>query len=328
MKNNTFFSVIIPVYNKASYIHRSVNSVLRQNYSDFELIIVNDASTDESAEEIDKFKDDRIRVFYRDSPGPGGYAARNLGIKKAKGTWVAFLDADDEWKENHLRNMYALSQQFPHVGILSCGWVIESFGCCRENNYYHKNKFVNNHIIDLSSFLKNSIHNVRPIWTSVVCFKNTSFIHDLFPDKSKLMRGGDLYAWLKLMCFYKKMAWSNHIGAIYYKNINDQIINSTAPTVGICHKKIFSEFSADLNSEESLLLRDYLNAALRNMLITSFLLKKKKINALPHILIGRRVAIIIQVLILYLMPPFVGNGVVRLLLKMKNLFKREIQPPK
>jgi glycosyltransferase involved in cell wall biosynthesis len=102
MSDNPFFSVIVPVYNKEKYVHRAVSSILNQSYKDFELIIVCDPSTDNSNAEVEKFTDPRIRVFHRDKPGPGGYAARNLGIENSKGQWISFLDADDVWYSSHL----------------------------------------------------------------------------------------------------------------------------------------------------------------------------------------------------------------------------------
>ena len=98
-RQKSFFSVsvVIPLYNKGPHIARSINSVRSQTFQDFELIIVNDASTDNSLGEVARFKDPRINLYHREKPGPGDYAARNLGIEKAKAEWIAFLDADDEW---------------------------------------------------------------------------------------------------------------------------------------------------------------------------------------------------------------------------------------
>ena len=97
-----FFSVIIPVGNKAPHLDRSINSVLNQSFKDFELILIDDATTDGSAAKLAGFTDYRIRLLKRSQPGPGGYAARNLGIKESRTNWIAFLDADDEL--NELRN--------------------------------------------------------------------------------------------------------------------------------------------------------------------------------------------------------------------------------
>ena len=88
-------SVIIPLYNKASCVARALNSVLSQTYTDFELIVVDDGSTDGSAEIVRQYVDPRIRLVVQENSGPG--AARNRGLREAQAEFVAFLDADDEW---------------------------------------------------------------------------------------------------------------------------------------------------------------------------------------------------------------------------------------
>src|SRR4051812_32162135 len=95
-----FFSVIIPLYNKANYIENTIKSVLNQTFTDFEIIVVNDESTDESETIVLGFNDKRIQLFNQKNQGVS--VARNHGIEKAKGKLVAFLDADDYWFHNHL----------------------------------------------------------------------------------------------------------------------------------------------------------------------------------------------------------------------------------
>lgn len=88
-----YLSVIIPLYNKEKQIKRTVDSVLNQTYSDFELIIINDGSTDASLEIVNQIKDDRIRIISQ--PNAGVSFARNRGISEALGEYIFFLDADD-----------------------------------------------------------------------------------------------------------------------------------------------------------------------------------------------------------------------------------------
>lgn len=89
-------SVILPTYNRRGLIARSIRSVLQQTYRDFELIVVDDGSTDGTAAVLRKFRDRRMRVFrLRRNKGAG--AARNTGIRRAKGDYIAFQDSDDEW---------------------------------------------------------------------------------------------------------------------------------------------------------------------------------------------------------------------------------------
>lgn len=109
------FSVIIPLYNKADYIRVTLESVLAQSYSSFEIIIVNDGSTDNSLE----IAKETLRGFrnstFISQENKGLSATRNLGISLAKGTIIALLDADDIWHRNYLKTIYSLYQKFPET---------------------------------------------------------------------------------------------------------------------------------------------------------------------------------------------------------------------
>ena len=86
-------SIVIPLYNKGFIIHKTIKSVLEQTFTDFEIVIVNDGSTDSSFEIVSKFSDKRILLVQQENKGAA--AARNLGIEKATSKLIAFLDADD-----------------------------------------------------------------------------------------------------------------------------------------------------------------------------------------------------------------------------------------
>ncbi len=116
------FSVIIPLYNKAPYIARAINSVLCQTYQDFEIIVVDDGSTDNGAHIVEAMTDSRIRLFRQDNAGPS--AARNRGIETAASKNIAFLDADDEWKPGFLETICKLMLQFPDCGAYSTSYDI------------------------------------------------------------------------------------------------------------------------------------------------------------------------------------------------------------
>lgn len=93
-------SVVIPAYNSEKYIAKAINSVLSQTMSEFELIIVDDGSTDNTEKKIRAFNDKRIKYFYQPNAGPS--AARNFGIKQSRGEFIAFLDADDAFMPRKL----------------------------------------------------------------------------------------------------------------------------------------------------------------------------------------------------------------------------------
>ena len=89
-------SVVLPAYNRAGAIRGAVESVLRQSFTNFELIVVDDCSTDATAAEVAEIADPRVRLI-RHAENRGASAARNTGIREARGPWVAFQDSDDEW---------------------------------------------------------------------------------------------------------------------------------------------------------------------------------------------------------------------------------------
>lgn len=99
MTNTPLVSVVIPTYNRAHVLHKAIDSVLNQTFTDFEIIVVNDGSTDNTTELLNRYGH-RIRRIYQDNSGVS--AARNAGINCSTGKWVAFLDSDDEWKVNYL----------------------------------------------------------------------------------------------------------------------------------------------------------------------------------------------------------------------------------
>lgn len=127
MEKNPRVSVIIPVYNRAFLIRRALQSVLNQTYRDFEIIVVNDGSTDNLEDTVKSFKDDRIRYFQHNK-NRGAPAARNTGIRAAKGEYIAFQDSDDEWLPEKLeKQIIAFENAKPAVGVVYSGfWLIKN----------------------------------------------------------------------------------------------------------------------------------------------------------------------------------------------------------
>lgn len=113
--SNPLFSVIIPLYNKEESIAWTVNSVLNQTFADFELIVVNDGSEDNSSGMIQDYSDPRIRLINQENGGVSN--ARNRGIREAKGTYICFLDADDLWEPNFLGTVKSLIDEFPEARV-------------------------------------------------------------------------------------------------------------------------------------------------------------------------------------------------------------------
>jgi glycosyltransferase involved in cell wall biosynthesis len=121
-------SVVMPLYNKEHEVNRAIQSILSQTFADFEVIVVNDGSTDGGPERVRAVSDLRIRII--DQLNVGVSAARNRGIAEALGNLVAFLDADDEWEPDFLDNIVRLRDKFP-----SCMVFATNYYLCGANDY-------------------------------------------------------------------------------------------------------------------------------------------------------------------------------------------------
>lgn len=113
-------SVIIPLFNKSPYVERALASVAAQSFTDFEVVVVNDGSTDDGANIVASLSDPRIRIFHQENAGPG--AARNRGLREARGDLVAFLDADDEWLPDYLAESVRLLDQSREAATVTSGY--------------------------------------------------------------------------------------------------------------------------------------------------------------------------------------------------------------
>lgn len=120
------FSVIIPLYNKADYIRKTVDSVLSQTFQDFELLAVDDGSTDGSVGQLSSYQDDRLRIISQANAGVS--TARNNGARQARFDYILFLDADDWWHDSLLQEMNALIRQFPAAGMYGCKYYLVKNG--------------------------------------------------------------------------------------------------------------------------------------------------------------------------------------------------------
>ncbi|MFO0505980.1 MAG: glycosyltransferase family 2 protein, partial [Chryseotalea sp.] len=98
---NPFFTIVIPLYNRAAFIPELVNTILKQEFTNFELILVNDGSTDQTQSILNELRDSRITCI--STPNQERGAARNQGARLAKGKYINFFDSDDEMRSNHLK---------------------------------------------------------------------------------------------------------------------------------------------------------------------------------------------------------------------------------
>ncbi|KJJ37491.1 glycosyltransferase family 2 protein [Aequorivita vladivostokensis] len=127
------FSIVIAVFNKEKYIAETLKSVLSQTFTDFEVVILNDGSTDNSEAEILKFKDPRIRYFSKENSGAS--AARNFTIRQATSEYIALMDADDYWYPFYLEEQNRLLSEFPSESVFATATEIKRNGKVFKNSY-------------------------------------------------------------------------------------------------------------------------------------------------------------------------------------------------
>jgi glycosyltransferase involved in cell wall biosynthesis len=191
------FSVIIPLYNKEPYITKAVQSVLAQTFRNFELIIVNDGSMDNSLELVQQYDDDRIRII--DQANAGVSTARNNGVKAAKHELIAFLDADDWWDEGYLHAMSNLIEKHPNSGLWAAKYYKVKHGRNIEANIGLENDFTMGYIDYFRVYAKT-------MWMPVTSssFITRQHIFEQFGGFNPTLKfGEDFYLWLNISLKYK-----------------------------------------------------------------------------------------------------------------------------
>jgi glycosyltransferase involved in cell wall biosynthesis len=149
-----FFSIILPTYNRASLLPGSIGSVIKQSYQGWELVVVDDGSTDNTQDVVKSFNDPRIKYVYQNNSERS--AARNKGIDYASGTWICFLDSDDEYLPEHLEvlNIFLMNNSAPR--FIVTGSIIDYKHSQKKHPLMDKNA---NQLIELATkfVLMNSI---------------------------------------------------------------------------------------------------------------------------------------------------------------------------
>lgn len=203
-------SIVIPLYNKEHQIANTLQSVFAQTYTDYEIVIVNDGSTDKSAEVVEKINDPRIRLIQQQNAGVS--AARNKGIEESRGEYIALLDADDEWKPNFLATINNLVNRYPDCDMFATSYEFKDQNGFVTRPNINKIPFNGNEGL-LTNYFEISSCSTPPICSSAVVFSKSAIVSiGLFPVGVRL--GEDLITWARLACKYK-IAYSTEHLAIY-----------------------------------------------------------------------------------------------------------------
>ncbi len=186
-------SVVIPLYNKQNCIRETLRSVLNQSYTDFEVLVVDDASTDGSLEVVREFSDKRLRII--EKPNSGVSATRNVGIAEASNEWIAFLDADDIWTSFHLETLVKLHERFPQAEVLCSNY--EKFSA--DENYIDKLETIEQKMtcFIVKDYYERLLSGKHVIASSTALVKKECLKKVGGFDK-RLIKGEDLDCWAKL----------------------------------------------------------------------------------------------------------------------------------
>lgn len=195
------FSVVIPLYNKEQSITNTIQSVFDQTFQNFEIVVVNDGSTDKSVERVKAFDNPRIRII--DKPNGGVSSARNRGIEEAKYEWIAFLDGDDLWKKDHLEEISRMMELYPDDKIFTTSFIRSSQSMPDKKN---------NSIVVIENYFEEALKRFVT-WTSIMC-AHISVFENVGVFNEKLNRGEDLDVWARIGSKYRYIK-SNKVTAIY-----------------------------------------------------------------------------------------------------------------
>ena len=187
-----FFSVIMPLYNKAPYVHKAVESVVRQSFSDWELVVVDDGSNDGSTERIKAFTDTRIQLLQQENSGVS--KARNNGVSASQGKYLCFLDADDWWDDSYLEAMHGLIERNPDAGLYGTAYHIVKNGRLRAAPIGVPSGFKEGVINYCAVYAQTGC---MPIFTGATCVPRKVF-NRLGGFKQKLTLGEDFDLWLRI----------------------------------------------------------------------------------------------------------------------------------
>jgi glycosyltransferase involved in cell wall biosynthesis len=254
-------AAVIPLHNKENFVARAVASVLAQSRPVDEILVVDDASTDGSLGMLEAFPDPRLRILRRGEPGPGGYAARNVAIRAATSRWIAFLDADDSWKEGFIAEIAGLIARAPDtVGCVFTGYEkVWSNGIVVHDSHSVRHAAIPSRQLDFETFLTEWIAlRSAPIWTSAcVIRRDVLLAAGLFPE-GRCRRGGDKDTWLRTLARTDALATPRAL-ATYYTVTENQVTRQETFNTRPCLLATVEELISGADGERRTLLQRLFN---------------------------------------------------------------------
>jgi glycosyltransferase involved in cell wall biosynthesis len=289
-----FFSVIIPSFNHAKFIGKAIQSVISQSFSDFEIIIIDNNSNDDTDKIISQFLDKRIKIIKVNNDGIIA-KSRNLGIKESNGKWISFLDSDDYWHENKLLSVHNLITTMKQVDVI-----------CHDEYYLQNNRKVLNIYGPISNHIYEQLLYMGNCFSTSATSIRAIFLKDkklFFREKLDYISVEDYDYWMLLANAGAKFATLHEsLGTYFIHETNSSLhlerTNQNALSVLKNHiysqqkftkhkDKLWSNVQNRINFEKNLLLKKALLSNLLKSHIIFFL--KNPIFYLKYIIYKIRI---------------------------------------
>jgi len=243
-------SVIIPVYNQAKFIDKAIESVLKQSYQDFEIVVVNDGSTDNSESTVKGFIDFRIRYICH-SDNRGISAARNTGIRASRGKYITLLDADDEFLPEKLDMQVELLRSEPSdVGVV-CAW---SFNIDKNGDYISKRYLPRKGGYIFEDLLSANYMSVPALLIRRECFEKVGLFDNLLNGQE------DWDMWIRIAKYYKFALIKIPLAK---RRIHPNRISYDLERKNVTANRIIKKYMNELKSRQSIHSRHYLYIGFR-----------------------------------------------------------------
>jgi glycosyltransferase involved in cell wall biosynthesis len=234
--NNPQVSIIIPTYNSAGYLQQAIQSVISQTFTDWELLIIDNNSTDNTKEVVNEFADQRIFLYFIQNQGVIA-ASRNLGLRHSRAKWVSFLDADDLWSRNKIQSCFDMAEQGFDV-------VYHPMKILRDKASFFSRRTTNSWQVE-SPVLGDLLAKGNPIANSSVFLKMELLIDvgNINENKS-LIAAEDYNTWLEISEKTEKFYFLNSSLGTY--RIHDSNTSSSVDRT-ISHEKVISRYFGRLD---------------------------------------------------------------------------------
>lgn len=209
----TLFSIIIPLYNKQEYIKSTIESVLKQSYTNYEIIVVDDGSTDKSPDIVKSIKDSRILLVSKTNGGVS--SARNYGINISKGDFICFLDSDDLWERDYLETLNKIISQYKEVDMICSAYSI--FKNTPQNILRTRRISTHNNALFFKiKFFSYCLKEKKCIaFTSGTCIKKYIIEKNNIHFEEGISLGEDIDFWVRTACLSKNIFFNNQKQVLY-----------------------------------------------------------------------------------------------------------------